>query len=105
MTWSRSCRISLATVMAVVLLGCATVTIRNQGERKISSPPTYKKTQHFFLWGLVGERSIDVSEVCGDQGTEQMQTQMTFVNGLLRLITLGIYAPRTAKVWCSQEAS
>jgi hypothetical protein len=29
-----------------------------------------------------------------------MQSQQTFVDGLLGLVTLGIYSPQTAKVWC-----
>ena len=30
------------------------------------------------------------------------QTQQTFVNGLLGFITLGIYTPLEARVYCSQ---
>ena len=90
----------MTVTMAVTLVGCSTVTITQQGRRKLTSTPTYEKKQSFFLWGLAGERWIDTREVCGGNEPKQMQTQFTFVDGLLNFITLGIYAPRTAKVWC-----
>ncbi|MBI4598441.1 MAG: Bor family protein [Candidatus Omnitrophica bacterium] len=89
-----------ATLACVVLSGCATVTLTQQGERTISSHPTYEKREAFFLWGLVGDHWIDVRKVCGTQNVQQMQTQFTFLDELFTFITLGIYAPRTAKVWC-----
>jgi hypothetical protein len=63
--------------------------------------PTFEQRQDFFLWGLVGESHIDTKTVCGGKRATQMQSQQTFVDGLLGLVTLGIYAPQSAKVWCS----
>ena len=95
------CRLFIALVITAAASGCATVTLTQQGERKISSHPTYEKSEAFFLWGLVGDKYIDVKEVCGTRDVKQMQTQFTFVDELLTFITLGIYAPRTARVWCN----
>ena len=95
------CRMFMAMILAVMVSGCATLTIEPKGERKITSHPTYEKRQTFFLWGLVGDPWIDVSNVCGSSEVKQMQTQFTFVDEVLSFITLGIYAPRTAKIWCS----
>ena len=96
----------MVLIVAIMMsVGCATVTLTEQGTRKISSSPTYQKRQQFFFWGLAGEHSIDVKEVCGGRDAKQMQTQNTFVDGLLRVITLGIYAPRTAKIWCAPGAN
>ena len=92
----------IAIVTAAAVTGCATVTINRQGDRKISSSPTYQASKAFFLWGLVpDDRSIDVAQICGGAEAKQMQTQFTFLDGLPNFITLGIYAPRTVKVWCS----
>ena len=93
-----------AMAMAVLMAGCATVTLTQQGKRKLSSHPNYQKQQTFFLWGLVGEQYIDVRNVCGAAGVTQLQTQNTFVDGVLQFLTLGIYAPRTAKIWCNRGA-
>ncbi|KKO50233.1 Bor family protein [Arsukibacterium sp. MJ3] len=80
--------------------GCSTVTIQPKQVPKDTSVPSYQKTEHFYLWGLVGEKHVDVKNICGSKSVRQMQTQQTFINGLAASVTLGIYAPHTVKVWC-----
>lgn len=88
--------------VALVLLatGCYSVTSRPDGAFKLAATPTFEQRQDFYLWGLVGESHIDTKQVCATSQTVQMQSQQTFVDGFLGLITLGIYSPQTAKVWC-----
>lgn len=95
------CLVTTAVVaFAVLLSGCATVTATPDGQPKLSSTPNYEQTQDFFIGGLVPEKQVvNTQEVCPN-GVRQLQTQTTFVNGLLRVITFNIYAPRTARVWC-----
>jgi len=50
----------------------------------------------------VGEPHIDVKAICGDKEVRQLQTIDQFTDRLLGLVTLGIYSPRTAKVWCEE---
>lgn len=93
------------TIVSIVICiffitGCSTITTRYEGTAKLSSSPTYEKSKPYFLWGLVGEHHINVKELCGDKKVSQMQSQDTFLDGFLGFITLGIYLPRTAKVWC-----
>ena len=76
------------------------MTIKPQGDVAVRDTANYQQTRDFFLWGLVGEARVNVGEVCRDQGVAQMQSQATFVNGLLAALTLGIYAPHSVKVWC-----
>ncbi len=88
---------------SLFFVSCQTVTISPSGSnQKYSSIPTYEQSQHFFFLGLAGENIVDVSTICGDREVLQMQTQDTFLNSLLQIITLWIYTPRTAKVWCSR---
>ncbi len=88
-------------VLSFIFVGCQSVTISPDGRSsKVTTPPTYSKSEHFFLVGLIGKSNIDVNQVCGGRKVVQMQSQQTFVDGLLGIITLGIYAPHTAKVWC-----
>jgi hypothetical protein len=86
--------------LILVATGCYSVTIRPDGGFKMATQPNFEQRQDFYLWGLVGESHIDTAKVCPKSGPSQMQSQMTFVDGLLGLITLGIYSPETAKVWC-----
>lgn len=95
-------------IISVLLIGisaCSTVTIRPEGQSKLSNEPTYSDSKPFYFWGLSGEHHIDVLKVCNASEPLQMQSQQTFSDGFFTMITLGIYAPHTAKVWCPVEES
>lgn len=94
---------SVALIAAGLLAGCATVTARPDGGAKTSRKPDYQVSKNYFFWGLAGVHTIDVADVCDGKPAEQLQSQFTFLNGLLGQITLGIYLPKTAKVWCAEE--
>ena len=82
---------------------CQTITISpKDSPYKLSSIPNYSQRQHFFLWGFIGETTINVKEICPSNKVIQMQTQDTFGDTLFRVVTLGIYSPKTAKVWCEK---
>ena len=60
-------------------------------------------THHFFVSGIGQKKTVDAAKICG--GAEMLLKQKpskTFVNGLLGFITLGIYTPLEARVYCSQ---
>ncbi|WP_371189499.1 Bor family protein [Thalassotalea maritima] len=94
-------KLMLAT--SIVLSGCATVTIQPEQTVKLSTKPSYQESKHFFLWGLAGEHRVNVTEICGDQKVTQMQSQQTFIDGVLGIVTLGVYAPHSVKVWCQES--
>ena len=87
-------------MLTLITTGCYSVTSRPEGGFKVATKPDFEQRQDFYLWGLVGENHVDTKAVCGKNGATQMQSQMTFVDGLLGLVTLGIYAPQSARVWC-----
>lgn len=91
---------SSLVVLTLATTGCYSVTSRPDGGFKVATKPDFEQRQDFFLWGLVGESHIDVQSVCANGKATQMQSQLTFVDGLLGLVTLGIYAPQSARVWC-----
>ena len=90
----------LATALALLITGCAqqTFTVQN---KPAAVAPKETITHHFFVSGI-GQRkklSMQPKFVAAQLETE---TQQTFVNGLLGFITLGIYTPLEARVYCSQ---
>jgi hypothetical protein len=89
--------------LIITLSGCAAVTITERGESNFTYHPDYEESQHFFLWGLVGEHHINVAEICTTTPTIQMQTKFSAWDIFYTAISLGIYLPRTAKVWCERE--
>jgi len=60
-----------------------------------------KKTHHFFIAGLAQGKAINPAKVCGSTArVAKVETQVTFLNGLLTFLTFGIYAPHEARVYC-----
>lgn len=101
----KTTRTIMALSLTAALAGCATVTITPHGESKLASSPTYESKKAFFLFGLIGERHVDVQDICQSRSVRQMQTVDTFSDRLLTFVTLGIYTPRTARVWCDGEGN
>ena len=56
----------------------------------------------FFKFMKLGEELSMQSKFAGAENVVKTETQQTFVNGLLGFITLGIYTPLEARVYCSQ---
>ena len=91
----------LATALALLITGCAqqTFTVQN---KPAAVAPKETITHHFFVSEL-GRRKLSLSKICGGaENVVKTETQQTFVNGLLGFITLGIYTPLEARVYCSQ---
>ena len=60
-------------------------------------------TCHFFVSGIGQKKTVDAAKICGNaENVVKARNQQTFVNGLLGFITLGIYTPLEARVYCSQ---
>ena len=83
----------------LVMSGCYKATF-------ISNPQVVKGVEHdewnsFFLWGLVGEESLDVRQHCPGGQVAQVRTGGNVGTVLVSAVTLGIYAPRMSYVWCS----
>ena len=57
-----------------------------------------------FVFGLVAAQPIDVTAQCPG-GVAKVETQQTFVNGLVGLVTLGIYTPQSATITCAAGRS
>ena len=96
---------TLFIILSIFFQSCATVTIHPEQSGKLSTEPTFEESRDYFFWGLVGEHRFDVKEICGDKNVLQIQSQGTFKNVLFGILTLGIYAPHTGKIWCGEDVS
>ena len=92
----------LATALALLITGCAQLgafTVQQTG----SSSTKETITHHFFVSGIGQKKTVDAFKICGGaENVVKTEAQQTFVNGLLGFITLGIYTPLEARVYCSQ---
>ena len=92
-------KILILLISTAFLGGCASQTFTINGDS--GELPTSQKTQHFFISGIGQEQTTNAAAVCG--GADKIikvEAQQTFINGLLGLVTSGIYTPRSAKVYC-----
>ena len=88
---------------------CAGLLITGCAQRRLLFKQTAavapKENHHpsflrFWNWA---EETVDAAKICGGaENVVKTETQQTFVNGLLGFITLGIYTPLEARVYCSQ---
>ena len=90
----------LATALALLITGCAQRAVQN---KPAAVAPKETITHHFFVSGIGEKKTVDAAKICGGaENVVKTETQQTFVNGLLGFITLGIYTPLEARVYCSQ---
>ena len=93
----------LATALALLITGCAqqTFTVQN---KLAAVAPKETITHHFFVSGIQAEEKLSMQPkfVAAQKMLLKQKTQQQSVNGLLGFITLGIYTPLEARVYCSQ---
>ncbi|MCD9495589.1 Bor family protein [Photobacterium carnosum] len=59
------------------------------------------KSQPFFVSGIGQHKTVDAAKLCGGaDNVAKVEVQQTFVNGLLSVVTFGVYTPRQARVFC-----
>ncbi|EAR08196.1 Bor family protein [Reinekea blandensis] len=100
---SKSKSALLCAGLGIFLSGCASVTISPVDAPKLTSTPTYEQRMDFFFWGLTPDvQQVSVNDVCVGTGVRQMQAQTKLEDGIFTVITLGIFSPRSVKVWCEE---
>lgn len=91
----------MALVATVALAGCAQQTFKiNNG---IAEKPTQEVKQSFFVNGIGQSQTIDAALVCGSADKViRTEVQESGMDVFLRIITIGIYTPREARVYCAK---
>lgn len=57
-----------------------------------------KEKNHFFVYGLAKGKTSDPVKMAGEAEDYQVNISHSFVDGLVSMLTLGIYNPTTTKV-------
>lgn len=93
MRWS----LSLLLLSAATLGGCYVNNI-NTG----LPPGGAKHTEQvsFFLWGLAGDASFDLAQLC-PQGVSKIHEEQDVNDVVLSCVTCGLYSPRTVTITCA----
>lgn len=92
---------STAAVGLVALMGCYHATIETglpSGQEKISQPWAMS-----FIYGLIPPPTVQVASRCPN-GVAKVETQLSFLNGLVSAITFGIVTPMQIDVTCASAS-
>jgi len=85
---------------SLLVAGCAQTKF-HMHERDDSLAAQYNEAQHYFIGGLGQQKNIDPVAICGGANkVYRVETQTTFVNGLVAFLTIGIYTPQQTRVYC-----
>jgi len=87
-------------LLLLLASGCTTspVVLNSNFDSKLK--PVYEDYFNYYLFGFVGKATVNLQKVCVDQKPYALQRTFTFDDGLITLVTLGIYTPMTVRVWC-----
>ncbi len=89
----------LTVVFSVSILfsSCYTyTTVVGEGPQEQKEVAT--QWNHYLLWGLAPVNVSDPAVLAGDKKDYKVKNEQTFVNGLVNILTLGIYAPTTTTI-------
>jgi hypothetical protein len=95
---------ALAAVAAALLTSSACYHAVVETGRPAGTTVVQKPWVSTFVFGLVPAQAIDVSAQCPG-GIAKVETQQTFVNGLVGALTFGIYTPQSATITCAAGRS
>lgn len=90
------CYLLSAVFTAVLLTSCYSYTSvvgsGGMGQKKVT------KWNHYLIDGLAPVSVSDSKQMAGESKDYTVVTQQTFVNGLISVLTFGIYTPTTTTV-------
>lgn len=90
---------SLSLLALFVALGaCHHATIDTGLEPSLQT--IHEPWANSWIAGLVPPNTVETAERC-PSGVSRVETQRTFLNGLVGILTLGIYTPMEIKVTCA----
>jgi hypothetical protein len=62
-----------------------------------------RKWASSWIYGLVPPKTVETASRCPN-GVAKVETQLSFLNQVVHIITLGIYTPMDIRVTCALEA-
>ena len=93
---------ALLSLIVLLSVGCYHVTVLTGA--KASNETIHETFAACWIYGLVPPSTIAAQEKCPN-GVAKVETQQSFVNQLVGLLTLGIYTPMEIMVTCSEKTT
>ena len=97
----RGWRVLLTPLLLLPLAGCFEHTY-TVGSGAPTAPVAYDEWRHHWLLGLISpEHELELQRVCAGTSDATIHQEQTLLNGLVGVLTGGIYAPRTIQIRCT----
>jgi len=94
--------LTAAAVVLALSVGCYHATIETG--RPASSEIVKKPWANSWIYGLVPPATVSTAAQCPN-GVARVETQLSFLNGLVGALTFGIYTPMNILVTCASAAT
>ena len=91
---------SRTTIAALLLFSAGCYHASIESGMKPGNDKIEKEWAHGFAWGLVGPDTIEAQSKC-PSGLSKVETEHSFLNSLVQILTLGIYTPMHLTVTCA----
>ncbi len=88
-----------ALVAATALSGCYKVDYVDIAPNA-SPGEVHTVWAHGVIYGVVMLSDVNAKELCGADNVYDIETKVSFLNGLVMQLTFGLYSPATATVTC-----
>ena len=88
------------TLAALFLLSAGCYHASIESGMKPGNDKIEKEWASGWAWGLVGPEPIEAKSTCGS-GLSKVETEHSVLNGLVGVVTLGIYTPMHLTVTCA----
>ena len=95
-------RSAVAVIALAASVGCFHATIETG--RPASSDIVAKPWANSWVYGLVPPATVSTAAQC-PHGAARVETQQSFLNGLVGVLTFGIYTPMDIKVTCASAGT
>jgi hypothetical protein len=91
-----------ALFVASVTTGCHKIYYHNGGPLLANkAAANVNEWHHDGVLGLVEfSEPVDLKRYCGEKGWSTIETENSFLTGLVSVVTYGLYTPREANVVC-----
>lgn len=92
------------TIAALLLLSAGCYHASIESGMKPGNAKIEEEWASGWAWGLVGPQPIEAQSKCTG-GVSKVETEHSFLNGLVQFVTLGIYTPMHLTVTCAGGAN
>ncbi|MCB1193981.1 MAG: Bor family protein [Leptospiraceae bacterium] len=90
-------------IVILFVINCASQSFYIEQNKELPGRvPNYETYQHYFIFGFLQRKSLNLKEACRDKKISKVDTSYNFLSVLAFLVSYGIYTPKKVSVYCEQ---